>query len=234
MHAQINRQQLEGQLLTALDSLENSLISSGVNYVAPAPQSIQKFLNAPVASQNQIIANITKYLDILAQEPEIIPKRRNIEANRLRRALDGFGLRAFDDNVFEQISDDDIVEFYSDMGVQLYRNTTFIKLCSYSLLDLAVNSWEDLYEKPASVVNTMQTVIQNLLSSLEGTREFGLAPFVQKEKFLYARTLRTYMVNPKILSPLVDIHSGKRTAFITTFKAEIIAEGHESDRFRII
>ena len=234
MHAQLNQQELEGQLLTTLDSLENCLISSGVNYVAPAPESIKKFLSSPVSAQNEIIANITKYLDILAQDPELLPKRRNVEANRLRRALDGFGLRAFDENVFNQIADDDIVEFYSDMGVQLYRNTTFVKLCSYSLLDLAVNSWEDLYEKPTTVINTMQTVIQDLLSSLEGTKSFGLAPFVQKEKFLYARTLRTYMVNPKIISPLVEIHSGKRTAFITTFKAEIIAEGNESDRFRVI
>lgn len=235
MQAEATGTDAREQLYVKLAKLKDSLVLNGIPCVEPAPESIEQFVNASEESQSAILKNISTYLNILSQDNESIKtKQRNLEANRLRRAISEFGLRAIDNSVFEKIDDGDIVEIYSETGVQLYRNVVFVKICSYSLLDLAVNSWDELFEKPAAVVGEIHDRIKKVLSGTSDTINFEIRPFVQKEKFIYARTLRTYLVSPKIISPLVECMSGRRNAFITTFKADIIAEGGASSMISIL
>lgn len=223
------------ELLTIIAKLKASLTVNGLPCVDPAEKSIQRFLNSNTENQQTILTHISTYLDILSHDIESELKRpRNLEANRLRRAISAFGLRAIDESVFEKIDEGDIVEIYRDTGVQLYRNVVFVNLCSYNLLDLAVHSWDELFEKPAVVIDAIHDRIQKVLSGTFDTLSFEIRPFVQKEKFIYAKTLRTYLVTPKVISPLEDALCGRRTAFITTFKADIIAEGGASSMINIL
>ena len=143
---------------------------------------------------------------------------------RTKNALKALGLSVMDEEIFNKIEDDDVIEFYSDQGIQIYRNIRFFNFCSYSLLDLAVNSWEDLYQKPASVTERLHQLFHEVLSPNSKFMSYNLGTFIQRERFIYTKTRRTFLVTPKNLSPLIN-QSGVRSAILSTYKAKIVDEG---------
>lgn len=224
------------RLNASLHELKKLLLQNGVNPSDAAPISISLFSDLDNSQQQLILKNISTYLQVLSADilPENDRSTLNVEINRLKKALRAFGLKAYDDNVFNLITEDDIIEIYSADGRQLYRNILFCKMCSYSLLDLAVNSWDQLYEKPAQVTNQILELIKQILTTNISTTPYNLDAFIQREKFIYAKTLRTYIVTPRYISPLLDAHSGERIAMLSTYSAQILAEGSASLKFDII
>lgn len=206
----------------------------------PAIASVETFAKLPPAHQQQILSNISTYLQILSQdiepmiEPGVERSPRIREIARLKCALNQFGLRAASDNVFDVISLDDVIELYNIQGVQLYRNMKFFKVCSYNLLDLSVHSWEKLYDKPSSVVDATLKVIERLFASEGQVVPYSIDTYLQKEKSDFVKSLKTLEVTPRYIVPLYDIQTGQPGGAFSTYSAEIIAEGDQSSRFRTI
>jgi hypothetical protein len=227
---------LETQLKTSLFKLKTELSQNGVNASDAAPVSIHNFCIASEKKQNLILNNIGTYLEILSQDIEIESPKPNIkiEEARLKKALRAFNLSALDKNIFNLIDEDDVIEIYNDEGIQLYRNITFCKLCSYSLLDLAVNSWDELYDKPTAIKNKIMSKINEVMTTSEGTVAYEMSSYIQREKFIYAKTLKTFLVKPKFISPLLDNLSGRRVAMLSTYSAKILTEGTDSLNLEII
>ncbi len=229
----------ENLLKDHLSELHRVLLRLNVSMADAAPESIQKFLQKNFNEQAQILNNIAKYTRVLAHEPlrendVPVTGRNNIESVRLKRALATFGMHALDSEIFKMISEDDVVEVYSDLGVQLYRNLYFCKLCSYSLFDLSVNTWDELYEKPAAITQAIHARVSEVLTTANKTLEYGLGTFIQKEKFIHSKTLRTFLVTPKFISPLIDFTTDQRIGFLSTYSAKILTEGLESLKYDIL
>ena len=218
-----------------LSQLKTEFSMYGVSAVDPAEYTISKFANEPIETQKLIIDNISTYLQILAQNINPEPEKKNYEIERLKWALSTFGLELADKDFFKNISEDDYVEFYNEQNIQLYRSVKFFKLCSYSLLDLSVNPWDELYEKPVGVMsNVIQHIQEAIKSKITVTCEIG--SFVQREKFAYAHntTLRTFLVNFRYFTPLINTDTKQPAGFLCTFGAEVIAEGQQSSKYRVI
>lgn len=221
------------QLKSNLSQLNVLLELAGAPPPESARQSVEAFAKLDSLRQESILNNISTYIEILSQEIEPPRMRPNAEVARLKSALGAFGLKALDDGFFDLVKDEDVVEVYSPEGVQLYRNVRFCKICSYSLLDLAVNSWADLYEKPATMASRTQEAVNRVLVS-DKTIPYDMPSFVQREKFIYSNVRRAFLVTPKFLSPLRDELSGRIGGFLSTYHGEILAEGEESRKFTII
>lgn len=229
----INQKRLHQNLL----SLKQMLIENGVSPVETAAYSLERFQKEDLDRQQQILDNISKFLKILALEPiREVPRkeRRQLEISRLKKAMKEFNLKAMDSEVFELIGNEDVIEVYGSEGVQIYRNLTFCKICSYSLLDLSVNSWDELYEKPAPVVRAIHDLVGEVMTTATKTLPYNLESHIQREKFIYAKTLRTFLVTPRYISPLVDEETGERAGILSTYSAKVIAEGPESLRLDIL
>jgi hypothetical protein len=227
-----NRPVLEESLLR----LKSELLLKQTPAHDPATYSIEQFAKAPAEKQKEILTNITTYLRILAQtfEPEIDRSPRAREVARLKWSLKCFGLKTLNDDVFNAVSENDVIEVYNLQGIQLYRNMMFFKVCSYSLLDLSINSWDQLYDKPSTVVDATMKVIERLFTSGTQPIPYNIGTYLQKEKFHYAKQLKTLKVEPKYIVPLVDFHSGQPAGAFSTYHAEVIAEGDQSLRYNTI
>ncbi len=219
-----------------LKRLNSTLLRDKAVVAEATEESISKFCSLEEISQLRILRNISKYIQILSVEPE--PERENwhrkeLEIARLKKAAKAFGLRFLDDEIFNLIDGEDVIEIYDQRQIQIYRNVKFCKICSYSLLDLAVHSWAELYEKPAFVAAAAGAKVQEVMTA-DKTLSYDIEPFIQREVLIYAKTRRTFLVKPKYLSPLVSEMNGRIAGFVTTFSAEVLADGDESNKFSII
>lgn len=226
-----NRPLLEENLFR----LKAELLSKQVPAHDPAAYSIEAFAKAPIDKQQEILRNISTYLGILAQtfEPEVDRSPIKREVARLKWSLKCFGLNPLNEDVFNIVTESDVIEVYNLQGIQLYRNMMFFKVCSYSLLDLSINSWDQLYDKPSTIVEATLKIIERLFSSGDQPIAYNIGTYLQKEKFQYSQSLKTLQVEPKFIVPLVN-HSGKPSGAFSTYRAEIIAEGSLSSRYNTI
>jgi hypothetical protein len=220
-----------------LNLLQHALLEHGGIAIDAAPESIERFDQSSPDKQEQILQNISAYLRILDQEiiePLPIKTNKDIEVARLKKALNEFGLKALDDSIFKLIGENDVVEIYNNLGVQVYRNMKFTKICSYNLLDLAVNSWEELYIKPAATANELHHILHHAFTTADKTFAYNVKTYVQKDKFAYAKVLRATLVTFKYISPLIDASTGERAGIISTLTAEMLAEGEDSAKYTVI
>lgn len=226
----------KSELQSNLTQLQKELRIRQVPSVDPAFNTIEVFAKLPTAKQQEILSNISTYVRILAQafEPEIERNNNLHEIARLRWALHCFGLKAKKQDVFNIVAPDDVIEVYNLQGVQLYRNVGFFKVCSYNLLDLSVQPWDMLYDKPTHVIEATHNVIHRLFDSGDDPIPYGIGTYLQKEKFEFADSLKTLKVTPKFIVPLYDINDGRPSGAFSTYSAELIAEGNQSGRFNTI
>jgi hypothetical protein len=237
MRSEILKLSNEEQLTVNLERLRNILSSNGLPVVDPAFQSLQKFSELNEAAQRKILANMQTYLRVISQEIELKKDKADkikVEVTRLKKALREFGLKLLNDDILGLIDENDIIEIYNDEGTQLYRNSVFCKTCSYSLLDLAVNSWDELYDKPSTAKDAALSIVSNTLLTATRAVPYNLGSFVQKEKYMYAKNLRTFMLTLKYITPVVEIGTNRRAGVISTCEASIIAEGVDSVKFKIL
>ncbi len=226
-----------GWLSESLNELNEALIKNQVHTNAPAGISFERFSLLDASKQDFIVENIRKYTRILNEEAEPgvhFKSRRDLEIARAEKSMRTFGLRACKADVFSVIAEDDVVEIYTGAGVQIYRNARFCQLSSYNLLDLSVHSWEELYVKPQNIGAAILALIQQALTGGDETFAYNLGEFVQRETFAFAKSRRMFHVRPKFIVPLMDETSGERIAFLSTYAANIIAEGSESSRIDIL
>lgn len=220
------------QLLAKLSQLKTELQIAGAPYIEPTIQSFDRFADSPNEIQERILNNITTYLQTLSQNIEPTESKRIQEIARLKHALRNFGMKSLHEDIFNQIAEDDVIEIYSSQGIQLYRNMKFLKLCSYSLLDLAVNPWDQLYEKPTLISTKIMEKIDHILTHSTGPVPYETGTFIQRETYIFAKTLRVFKVTPRFLSATID-QFGKRNGFISTYDAEIFSEGIQSLKVKI-
>ncbi len=218
-----------------LSQLKAEFLMSGVKAIDPAMFSIERFANLSAEQQQVILTNISSYLQILSENISPVKNRREYEIERLKCALRSFNLRLNNNDFFEKIGEEDFIELYNAQNIQIYRSVKFFNLCSYSLLDLSVNSWDELYEKPVGV---MAPLIEQIEQSKreQVTIPVQMGSFVQREKFAYASAaaLRAFHVNFRWLTPLINQNTGATDGFLCTFTADVLGEGSSSNKFSVI
>lgn len=230
-----NRSVLKANLL----QLKQELLVQQSPAIEPASATVEAFSKMPVEMQKQILSNISTYIRVLSQdidkqiEPGIERSPRIREIARLRWALNQFGLKPMNNDVFNVITLDDVIELYNIQGIQLYRNMRFFKVCSYNLLELSVHPWEVLYDKPTHVIESTQKVIERLFET-GNVVPYSIPTYLQKEKYEFAKSLKTLQVTPRYIVPLYDAVSGQPAGAFSTYSAEVIAEGDQSSRFNTI
>lgn len=223
-------------LETNLAELKQELTKRMSPSADPATASIEIFASLPMERQAQIMSNFSTYIRILSEnlEPEVDRTPGVREVARLKWALNQFGLKVKSNDVFNIVSLDDVIELYNLQGIQLYRNVRFFKVCSYNLLDLSVNSWETLYDKPSHVLEATQKLIQRLFTSGDHPIPYNIPTYLQKEKYQFVKSPKTLQVTPRYIVPLFSQTSGQPAGAFSTYSAEVIAEGEQSTRFNTI
>lgn len=226
-----NKYALEAALL----HLKTELLVNGIEPVDPAAFTVERFTNLPIENQTEILANITAYLKVLSEDISPARSRGDYEVERLKVALRSFNLKLVDEDFFNKIGEEDFIELYDERNIQIYRSVKFFNLCSYSVLDLSVNSWDELYHKPSSAMSELMNYLHRTKTERQSIL-CTMGSFVQREKFAYANQekLRTFLVNFKYFTPLENIETGEPGGFLSLFTAKVLAQGEDSSRFGVL
>ncbi len=78
-------------------------------------------------------------------------------------AVQKFGLRPCSD-FFDKLEHDQVLELYNRSFVQIFRNWAFFKISSYSMGDLFVHPWPELYVRDEAVTNNLIAYATHVLS----------------------------------------------------------------------
>lgn len=145
-----------------------------INIRVYGENSLSKFLSRPLEEQAAILDGFKKYANLIDSaflaQGAAAPNQKYSEAELLKFCLGKLKLRIKSD-VYDSITNDQIIELYTKEMKQVYRNLSFFKLCSYTLLDLLSYQPYELYERSLQV-NHLLMEAQNELS----TRAYCLEP----------------------------------------------------------
>ncbi len=129
-------------------------------------------------------------------------------------------------DIFDKIEKDDIVEAYGTDFKQIFRNLRFFDFCSYSLTDIFMYEWRDLFERDQRIALQLAEVAMNVtLGKTKGTTTLGVDAHLMQETFSEGRN--KFNVTHKYLSPLYDKGSNI-VAFIAISEAEILSSKRKS------
>lgn len=211
------------ELAVCLASLDKSFTRLGLTAVEPTSYSIDKFMQLPENQRRNIAKMINIYDKVLSENVIGGPSDKDIERLHLQRAVNEFKLKVVDQNVFSAIEDGDVVEIYDAEGKQIYRNLMFCKLSSYSLLDVAVNTWQELYERPVSSLEGIYGRVVEQLTTKVMTTPYNIEKHILKERFIYSRRQKIFMMDMKYISPLEN-EEGARVAVISVARVEVLSD----------
>lgn len=165
----------------------------------PYVEGLPHFRNMEVSEQKYVVDNLRFYVELC-----------------LEQMLDGFKLsdnlsftwRAFRklhfvprSDLFNEVTDSDVLEIYSKDMCQLYRNLRFYEHCSYSLEELYCLKWWTLFQRDEKITQSlMESVTQVLSGESEGNVYPNVGPHIVQELSSEAKLVNRY--EPRLLSPL--------------------------------
>ncbi len=132
------------------------------------------------------------------------------------RALTWWALRQFKlrpcSDFFDKVTEEDVVELYNAEGIQIYRNWAFFEISGYSIGDLFVYSWDELYSRDSSVANLMNARVGLILTgSVRETLPWQVPGHKIVESISDQRNISE--MNLKYISPVFDSSGAVAGAF---------------------
>lgn len=132
----------------------------------------------------------------------------------LNKALWTYNFFAKED-INKYIQMGDVIEIYSVDSVQIYRNFEFIKLCSYSLLEIMTHEWFVLYDRPEFVTELLMKHMGEVFRT-KSIVKVNIPEHEMKEKYLNAR--KVFRNKFKYFIPLFEKSKSEPVAFIATLR----------------
>lgn len=78
------------------------------------------------------------------------------------------------DDFIDQITEEDIVEIYSPEGVQVFRNLKFYETTAYTLADLLIFEWNELYLRPTKVYEKLAEYVDYCINKAKSNEIINL------------------------------------------------------------
>ena len=182
------------------------------------PESVwTDFAGQPSEQRAATIKSLTEYLDILMYaEAQIRADKEHGEKQLLWHVIKYLGLVPPED-LFDRISQNQFIEIYNNAGIQVYRNLEFCKIVSYSIAEMSVYRWDQLYNRDASITNLIIT--DAVQRGFSGTRElFKLHIPIHRVAEVFGGRNREFTAEFGHLCPLADKSTKAVTHILSTCK----------------
>ncbi len=138
--------------------------------------------------------------------------------NLITNILKNMYLRAPDPFV-NSIEEDDLIEVYNLENIQVFRNLKFYETTTYSLEDLLLYDWPELYSRPKKMTQQLLDLVASVISQpdTEFTKEMSDIP-AHYLKEIKATPMQISEVRFRYISPITDL-AGNKAGFIVSCKA---------------
>jgi|GEM_PF-1600670 len=220
-------------LLHALSEFALTLARYGIHVQVCSKRSLKRLPELPAEFKDNVRRSFILWNEWIQPEGSAVESgvSVNLEKQFLKKALKHFGFTV-DDEFWNVLEKDDLVEIYGEDMVQLYRSMNFFEISGYSLLDLSVNEWFVLYERSRLVLEQINQKIAEVLKYSLPTQRFEIPRHILRERCEVGTAEpfvpRAVLVDFRHIASLKRHPLGKAQGFIVTCKAQIIAAGEES------
>lgn len=173
-------------VLDALSAFAKTLLKYGISTRVCTPASLARLSTWTPSQKEELAGNFELWRSwIEAEVAEASVTTLEITAQRqkdlARRALDHYGLRV-DESFWATVDKDDLIEIYGTNMVQLYRSFNFFKYCGFSLLEVSVFEWYNLWERPTIVYREMMRMAEEAMNKGVKLASYKVPRHILREK----------------------------------------------------
>lgn len=205
-------------------------------------KSLVTLATLPVEKKQSLIANLQTTINIFTSGTEIEkinPSVDHPERRLVEMALDFYGYRIDNEDFWKTIKRNELVEIYNTENIQIFRTFNFFKTSSYSILDLLINEWYNLWERPNGVFDNMFKVIGSLFSGeIKGIAPAGVPEHVINEIFNAEDEIhfisRSSLCRFGIVCPIYDKRDGKIGGLLVSAQVTPVALGRHARNISFI
>jgi hypothetical protein len=156
-------------IINKIVAIAKNLECRGINTQATSLDSLEKFKKL---EDTESLAKIYQNFEIIEEVLSSTPLPQSgfeneepyeNEIKRAKKALSILGMRV-EDECWTCLESNDVIEIYGTDMIQKYRSFNFYKNSGYSLLDLILNEWYVLWQRPTSILNTLMASAQEILN----------------------------------------------------------------------
>lgn len=170
-------------IVEALEKLAITGSAFGYPIKAYSRDSLERLIVLPTEKKEGLLSLVNQTVQILHAGLEIekndpspnYPERRFVE-----QALSTYGYYVKDEDLWNTLEKDEFVEVYNSENIQVFRTFNFFKTSSYSLLDLLINEWFSLWERPSGTLTHMFNTVEGIFSG----QIKGIAPVAIPEHII--------------------------------------------------
>jgi hypothetical protein len=222
------------RLLDALNTFSSQLRSFGYEVSPYSAFSLSLLPKVSPENVDRIVNHFESWSRMIGPHLEIeLPSssRLELEISFAKEVLDGYGLKA-DDEFWKTLEEDQIIEIYGSEMIQIHRSLNFFKYCGYSLLDISLNEWYVLWERPKMILDKISEQIQLVISEYVPVKTLPIHKHVLREILDTGDTVP--FVPRATICEFKHIGSLRKSAFsspsglICTATADVIARGDEA------
>jgi hypothetical protein len=225
------------QVLEAANRLAILLRQMGYPVQAYSETARNKLLVTSETKKYEMISCFNNWSQWI--EPLDPTKSYDNELHLLVKSLEKHGFQLNLDFI-KTIEKDQIVEFYTEDMIQLYRSFNFYKITGYSLLDISLHEWYVLWERPRQVLESLAGELAETLQTHIPVKEFNTRKHIVREILNTSKSeefkpraslltpIRLGSLNPSQFSP------SQKKGFICTSRGEVLAIGKEVANFEFI
>lgn len=221
---------LSADIIQKIDAIHLLLLKAGYPTRRHTGKAVQALIKLDEARKNDILQNLTHWHQILSSAESCLDDVS--ESYLVDKALKYFKFRLKDHDWIDK-AQNEIIEIYNPHGIQLYRSMNFFNTCGYSLLDLCVNEWFILWERPKYILEKMHRTVTDVLSGKKKDPNFTeVGPHLIRETYDDGSTQpfhpRAAMVEFKSIYPAYGFLREEIIGFVVTSKGTLISEGDEA------
>lgn len=155
-------------LLSALQQMSSTLEKYGYSVPPYSSHSLFKLASQTQERKNELTQIFELWNQWIQPESssETTPCPTNSKKERAfaEKALTYYKLNV-DEKFWTKLEDDNVIEIYGKDMIQLYRSLNFFKYCGYSLLDISINEWYILWNRPSQIIRLMEQEVAHVLKN---------------------------------------------------------------------
>ncbi len=210
----------QDQLRQLVEEIAEMANRSGSSVVAHQPASWVYFESLPNLRKREILQYCRCYHAIC--ENTLAEGRALSDTKALLwSSLKYFGFIPCSD-LMERITDDLVVELYDKAGRQVFRNFKFMEVCSYTLADVLLYQWWELFERNDEIVNQLLSEVAIVLAGPAARTILSATP-VHETTEIFSERKHRFQMKFEMLSPIRSRLTKKSAGFVCTAQAKLVS-----------
>lgn len=234
--------------LAAVELLENlALMSRARGYMVKAytQKALSTLATLPLDKKENLIKKLQTTISIVVAATEIEknnpsnPSNDYAERSLVEQALEIYGYELKDEEFWNTVRKDELVEVYNTENIQIFRTFNFFTTTSYSILELLINEWYSLWERPSGTFDNMFKVVSAIFSGeAKGIVSAGVPEHVISEIFNAEDqehfALRSSLCKFGVICPIYNKSNGQIAGLLVTARVTPLALGQQTQNISFI